>query len=60
MSAVSSGACPGGSGAAGACEPCQVREEAAVSSAIWVPPGCLPGCALKKKGEQCSPFLITI
>ena len=34
---------PGGSGAAETCEPCQVREEAAVSGSLWVPPGCLPG-----------------
>jgi len=34
---------PGGSGAAEPCEPRQVREEAAVSRCLRVPPGLLPG-----------------
>ena len=46
-----------GSGAAGACEPCQIRDEAGVSRANWVPPGCLPGCCLNEKGERCSTFV---
>ena len=38
---------PGGSGAAEACEPRQVREEAAVRRKFRVPPGCLPGVFIK-------------
>lgn len=35
--------CPGGSGAAEAREPRQVRKEAAISGIFRVPPGRLPG-----------------
>ncbi len=36
-----------GSRAADGCEPCQVRKEAAVSSAVWVPRGCPIGVNCK-------------
>ena len=42
---------PGGSGAAETCEPCQVREEAAVSGKFWAPPVSLSGLFFfKRKG----------
>jgi ubiquinone/menaquinone biosynthesis C-methylase UbiE len=37
---------PGGTGAAEATEPRQVREEAAVRRPLWAPPANLPGCIL--------------
>lgn len=55
--------CPDGSGAAETCEPCQVREEAAVRRSLWVPPGCLSGYLLQfryprtPKGFPCSGFV---
>ncbi len=44
-----SGRAPDGSGAAETSEPRQVREEAAVRSSLWVPPGCLSGCSFSVK-----------